>query len=341
MAIRNPLVLIGGELKELPSGDTISSGASLYNEVFVAGTGFTAGSSTSITLARDYTDEVYLFVAFDGVIQGFDTYSLAGTTLTFDAAIPVDVLKIYVKTTTTALASSGGGSGASEADVAELQNRLLNAYNTDYLLHCEGANGSTAIVNSAVAANTLSVVGTATVSTAQSKFGTSSLYANGGGARIKPDSNLFTNYTTNDFTIEMFVRLSSLSGYQSLFTRTQSGIYGGGYNVYASGNLLKADISTDNSSYNVMAAGTGVMTVNTWHHVALVRFMGTFTLYLDGVVSASAVNTQTMLASTIPLCIGARNDGTQPATGYFDEIRVARRAIYTGAFTPPVAAFTN
>ena len=63
-------------------------------DTFAAGVGFTAGSSTSVTLTADPGAEQHLTVFFDGVGQHRSTYSVSGTTLTFDTAIPTGTAEI-------------------------------------------------------------------------------------------------------------------------------------------------------------------------------------------------------------------------------------------------------
>lgn len=59
---------------------------------------FTPGVSTAVTLPNSFGAISRLWVFFDGVFQGDDQIaSLVGTTLTFTAAIPVGVTKVYVK----------------------------------------------------------------------------------------------------------------------------------------------------------------------------------------------------------------------------------------------------
>ena len=72
---------------------------------FAAGVGFTAGSSTTVALTADPGTENSLIVTFDGVTQHRDTYSVSGTTVTFDAAIPTGVAKIECTYTTTSPAT--------------------------------------------------------------------------------------------------------------------------------------------------------------------------------------------------------------------------------------------
>ena len=59
-----------------------------------AGVGFTAGTSTAITLGADPGQEEHVIVTMDGVTQHRSTYAVSGTTLTFDAAIPTGTAEI-------------------------------------------------------------------------------------------------------------------------------------------------------------------------------------------------------------------------------------------------------
>jgi hypothetical protein len=64
---------------------------------FAAGVDFTAGTTTSLTLSRNYKTAAALWVAFDAAAQGPDQYSLSGKTLTFTSAIPTGTSKVFVK----------------------------------------------------------------------------------------------------------------------------------------------------------------------------------------------------------------------------------------------------
>ena len=64
---------------------------------FAAGAGFTAGSSTTVTLTATPGTENALIVMMDGVTQHHNTFSVSGTTLTFDTAIPTGVANIEVQ----------------------------------------------------------------------------------------------------------------------------------------------------------------------------------------------------------------------------------------------------
>jgi hypothetical protein len=77
---------------------------------FVAGVDFTAGTTTTLTLSKNYVSATNLWVAFDGTEQGANTYTLSGTTLTFNAAIPIGTTDVFVKgALPSSVSSSGGG----------------------------------------------------------------------------------------------------------------------------------------------------------------------------------------------------------------------------------------
>ena len=61
---------------------------------FTHGAGFTAGSSTTISLTDDPGTEEHLTIFFDGVGQHRSTYSVSGSTVTFDTAIPTGVAEV-------------------------------------------------------------------------------------------------------------------------------------------------------------------------------------------------------------------------------------------------------
>lgn len=64
---------------------------------FAAGVDFTAGTTTVLTLSRNYKTAAALWVAFDAAPQGADQFSLVGKKLTFTSAIPVGTQKVFVK----------------------------------------------------------------------------------------------------------------------------------------------------------------------------------------------------------------------------------------------------
>lgn len=82
------------------------------NPGFLAGTDFTAGTSTVLTLANNYGSVANLWISFDGGDQGAGTFTLSGAgnkTLTFNAAIPLGTTRVFVKGASPATVTSLGG----------------------------------------------------------------------------------------------------------------------------------------------------------------------------------------------------------------------------------------
>jgi len=66
-------------------------------DIFADGVGFNDGSSTYIDLSATPGNENSVTIAFDGVYQNHDTFSLNGVRVTFDAAIPTGTSKIEAR----------------------------------------------------------------------------------------------------------------------------------------------------------------------------------------------------------------------------------------------------
>lgn len=64
---------------------------------FAAGVDFTAGTTSSLVLSRNYKTAAALWISFDATQQGPDQYTLSGKTLTFTSPIPVGTSKVFVK----------------------------------------------------------------------------------------------------------------------------------------------------------------------------------------------------------------------------------------------------
>jgi hypothetical protein len=85
---------------------------------FVSGVDFTAGTTTSLTLSKNYGSASNLWVAFDASEQGADSFSLSGTTLTFNSPIPIGTNKVYVKGGTALTVGTPGAGTVTDGSVA-------------------------------------------------------------------------------------------------------------------------------------------------------------------------------------------------------------------------------
>jgi hypothetical protein len=202
------------------------------------------------------------------------------------------------------------------------------------LLHMDGSNGSTTFTDSSANALTVTAFDNAQISTAQSKFGGSSLLLEGSGDFIATQASSALALGTGDFTVEFFVYRTSNSNDQGIFTfgAAQSGLY-----AAMDGSTLVVGLLGGDPS----AIGGGNITLNTWHHVAITRSGGSLRGFIDGVQLGSTVTETTNLVDN-SLKIGYSFSSAYAMTGYVDEFRVTKGvARYTSNFTPPTAPFQN
>lgn len=201
------------------------------------------------------------------------------------------------------------------------------------LLHGDGTNGSTNIRDSSNNAKTATVAGNAAISTAQSKFGGASIALDGSGDFFTYDGSSVFAFGTGDYTIEGWVRVTTLADYNAFVDFRPSGTEGA-YPYIAIG---ATNIGLYINSGFVINAAHG-MSNGTWHHVALCRVSGSTRLFVDGVQKGSTyTDSITYLCGASRPVFGANgtSTGTQNFGGYMDDIRITKGVgRYSANFTP-------
>lgn len=81
----------------LTQDDIALLAASAVTETFVAGTGFTPGTTLALTLANQYYSTANIEVFFDAAFQGPDQYTLVGFGLVFTSPIPAGTQRVYIR----------------------------------------------------------------------------------------------------------------------------------------------------------------------------------------------------------------------------------------------------
>jgi len=220
--------------------------------------------------------------------------------------------------------------------------------NVSLLLHGDGANGSTTIVDSSPTPKTVTAVGNAQISTAQSKFGGASIAFDGNGDYLSATPNAGYAFGTGDFTVETWVYPTSFPNtYHAIAaTRGIAGVSTGwSWSVVDDGTLI---LYTNGFIYSGTA--TGAVPLNAWTHVAMVRSNGSFQVYVAGVSnrpagSVSIINNftnQTLWIGTTGGVASGPGAGGDPFTGYIADLRITKGiARYTSNFTPPTAPFPD
>ena len=142
-------------------------------------------------------------------------------------------------------------------------------------------------------------------------------------------------FGTGDFTVEMFVYHTDLTGQQTYFGDTYAAT-AGIYTYKTSTN----EISLYDTAQRSLSA-QNVIHLNTWHHVAWTRASGTLRAFVDGIevdsdsYSGNFTTTEYFLGDTASTSSGE-------FVGHMSNVRVIKgTALYTGNFTVPTAPLTN
>lgn len=184
----------------------------------------------------------------------------------------------------------------------------------------------------------METVGNVQVSTAQAKFGSTSIYFDGVGDQLLGQTNPNLAFGTGDFTIEAWVYQTQRNTLSDITSCHNYGVAADWlWSINGSGNLF----------FQISSSGSGAQTssstvpLNTWTHVAVSRQNGVVKQFIAGTEVSSATYA-TSVANTIRLSIGSASNLNANSTfyGYIDDLRITSGyARYTTNFTPPSSAF--
>lgn len=217
---------------------------------------------------------------------------------------------------------------------------FTNDVNTLLLVHADGTDAVTYFEddNGVRAPKGIATNGNAQISTAQSKFGGSSLLLDGTTDWLTIPYNPDFTFT-GDFTIECWARATTLRQYNTLITSWTPGWY---LAVWSS-----TSIQFYANNVAVVAASVSLST-NTWYHIAVSRSGTSVKVFLNGSQVGSTATLSGTITTDDPVIIGQNyNNGdqsgaqTQEWTGNIDEVRISNSARYTANFTAPTAPFQN
>ena len=204
-----------------------------------------------------------------------------------------------------------------------------NGYTSNKVFRDSSGNNHTITANGDATQNTFSPY----------RHGGYSTYFDGTGDYLKVTSTI-SAIGTDDFTVEGWFYLDSAGS-------------GNVRHVWDfrplnnDGSYPTLRVTTSNQ-YQYLAGGanritSSAVTLNVWHHVAIVRYSSTTTLYIDGSSAGTWADTTSYdVGSTRPLIGGSGyHQSTLGFHGYIADWRfVDNTAVYTSAFTPPTDRLT-
>jgi hypothetical protein len=208
--------------------------------------------------------------------------------------------------------------------------------NVSLLLHGNGANGSTTITDNSPSPKTVTAVGNAQISTAQSKFGGASIAFDGTGDYLNTPNNSAYKFGTSDFTVECWINTTDTTF--NLVGLIDNAVGNWAIVVFNSDFFWQ----TTYGGVNLIAFLPCSSLLNgAWNHIAIARSGSFLRLFFNGVLQgASPYTDSTDYNGNGPLRVGSGVNGD--FNGYIDDLRITKGvARYTTNFTPPAAPFPD
>ena len=210
----------------------------------------------------------------------------------------------------------------------------------------DGSNGATSTSDVSNQNNAVTVNG-AQISTAQSKFGGSSMLFDGSNDYLSVGGSEWnSNLNSGDFTVEFWIRFNTVG--TPYIIQNYNGSNGWGVAMWSGGGGTNYfDGFWYSGGWKYIQYGVGgssqytTASADTWYHVAFVRDGNDWSLYLNGTLEGTRTGLSGNITSSSlgSLEIGRKYNDAYYVDGYIDDLRITKGlARYTSNFTPPTTA---
>ena len=208
--------------------------------------------------------------------------------------------------------------------------------NVALLLHGDGVNGSTTIVDSSPNGFAPSTSLSVSVSTAQSVYGGASLQF-GGSSELRYAASSVFAFGVGSFTIELWLRSQNTSNFNIISCGTGSNMPGNWGLIATATSVNWQDASLGSNLYT---RPVGNMLNGQFHHLAVCRDGTSNRMFFDGMQQGATVTDSTNYVGTAAITVGSVVYGR--LLGNIDDLRITKGvARYTANFTPPTAPFPD
>lgn len=194
------------------------------------------------------------------------------------------------------------------------------------LLRGDGVDGGTTFSDSSPARRTLTRVGTPIISSAQSKFGGTSIRVATSAVNnaITATSSSSFDTVTTDFTVEAWVYFTATTSQLIAVRATGTGFYPWIMFITAAPNKIQFQgFNAAGSATYYALTSTTTLSTNIWYFVQGRRVGTTFALAINGAQEASSSpGSGSLWGAGDPVCVGGYSSGsTLSLQGYIDDFR--------------------
>jgi hypothetical protein len=213
--------------------------------------------------------------------------------------------------------------------------------NVQLLLHGDGADGSTNIIDSSFNNRTVAANGNAQISTAQSKFTSSSIYFDGSGDFLSTPVDSGLTFGSNALTWEAWVYPQQSSPALPIIILSNARADAGGdfgcFLSYSNNEFRFRNWLANNGAYF-----TTSVTLNQWYYLAATKVGTTARIWVNDIEGTSGSLFSTNTSHTSFLVGAANNNGgfTVDYKGYMNEIRLTN-GIARAITSVPTAPFPD
>ena len=333
---------------------------------YVSGNGYLFDLGSNGTRVQLFNNQIYFVpVAGSGVTGSAGVGVLAGTWYHIACVRSGSTITVYLNGTSIGSVSNSSNLTDNDCRIGEWGGGTAGPFN-GYISNLRIVKGTavytaaftpptaplTAITNTslltnytnagiydATSKNDLETVGNAQISTTQSKFGGSSMLFDGTGDWLRAPASPNLDMGTGDLTIEGWFYLTATVAvdYRMIVSDATNG---NNYVAIRSGGTGgQLEVNVNGTSFRLNLNNT--VTINTWFHLAVVRYNGTWNGFVNGAslgTSAAAAAFNLGNGGTFVGRFGGATAYEWP--GYIDDLRITKGiARYTSNFTPPTTAF--